>query len=421
MTKCDVAIIGAGPYGLSIAAHLKARGVDFRIFGSPMHFWLSHMPKGMRLKSEGFASSLYDPDSKFTLEAYCKEKGIAYAHIGRPVPLEVFSSYGLEFQRRLVPELENKIVDSLQQSSEGFRLLLNDGEVLAARRVVMAVGLTHYPYVPPILAALPEEFVTHSSKHNRIDQFKGREVAIVGAGASALDLAALLHEAGANVQVVARSSVIRFHDPPEKLDPSWIDRLRNPVTGIGPGWKLFLCTNAPLVFRQMPQKFRFDKVRRVLGPAPCWFTKEEVVGKIPLNVGVAITEAKVQNRRVSLGLTDSAGTQRTLTTDHVIAATGYKVDLRRLAFIDPDLQGRVKCAEHTPVLSSNFESSVPGLYFVGIAAANTFGPLLRFAFGAGFTSRRLSRHLAKSVDRKSPQSEPRTVIEAADPDEVSVH
>src|SRR5713226_5533197 len=226
MTTCDVAIIGAGPYGLSIAAHLKALGVDFRIFGHPMHTWLAHMPKGMRLKSEGFASSLYDPDSSFTLEVYCKEKEIAYAKIGLPVPLEVFSSYGLEFQRRFVPELENRNVDSLQRSAEGFRIRLEDGNIISARRVVMAVGLTHYEYIPPMLAALPEKFVTHSSRHNTLDPFKGREVAVVGSGASALDLAALLHQAGAHVQVVARKSVIRFHDPPEKVEPSFMDQLR---------------------------------------------------------------------------------------------------------------------------------------------------------------------------------------------------
>jgi thioredoxin reductase len=420
MTKCDVAIIGAGPYGLSIAAHLRARGVDFRIFGNPMHTWLTHMPKGMRLKSEGFASSLYDPDSAFTLETYCKEKGIAYAKLGLPVPLEVFASYGLEFQRRFVPELENKLVSSLGRSAQGFQVGLEDGEIFSARRVVTAVGLTHYEYVPPILAALPEEFVTHSSRHNTVDRFKGREVAVVGAGASALDLAALLHQAGAQVQVVARKPAIRFHDPPDKLEPSWIDRLRTPITGIGPGWKLFLCTNAPLVFRQMSQEFRFDKVRRILGPAPCWFIKEQVVGKIPLIVDVNVTEAKVHNGRVSLQLTDSAGTQQLLMTDHVIAATVYKVDLRRLTYMDSDLQSGIRSVEHTPVLSSNFESSVPGLYFVGASAANTFGPLLRFAFGAGFTSRRLSRHLAKSADRKSVSSEPKANVEATDREEVAV-
>src|SRR5271166_4084721 len=176
----DVAIIGAGPYGLSIAAHLKARGVDFRIFGTPMSFWRTHMPKGMHLKSEGFASSLYDPGSTFILEVYCKEKGIPYADLGNPVPLEVFTAYGLEFQRRFVPELENKSVTSLQRSTDGFRIRLEDGETLFARRVVMAIGLTHFEYVPPMLAALPEEFVTHSSKHHDLEQFSGREVAVVG-------------------------------------------------------------------------------------------------------------------------------------------------------------------------------------------------------------------------------------------------
>jgi len=170
----------------------------------------------------------------------------------------------------------------------------------------------------------------------------------------------------------------------------------------------------------MPQEFRFDKVRRILGPAPCWFIKEQVVGKIPLHVDVTVTEATVQNGRVSLQLTDSAGTQKTLMTDHVIAATGYKVDLGRLAFMDSDLQSGIRSVEHTPVLSSNFESSVPGLYFVGASAANTFGPLLRFAFGAGFTARRLSRHLAKSADRKSVSSEPEADVEATDRDEVAV-
>jgi thioredoxin reductase len=420
MTNCDVAIIGAGPYGLSIAAHLKARGVAFRIFGTPMSFWRDHMPKGMHLKSEGFASSLYDPGSTFTLEVYCKEKGIPYAHTGNPVPLEVFTAYGLEFQRRFVPELEIRSVNLLQRTAEGFRIRLDDGETFTSRRVVVAVGLTHFEYMPPMLAVLPEEFITHSAQHHELDRFKGHDVAIVGAGASALDLAALLHQAGAHVEVIARKSVIRFHDPPEKTEPSLLDRLRAPVTGIGPGWKLFLCTNAPLIFRQMPQEFRLEKVKQILGPAPCWFTKEQVVGKVGLNVGVNVTEAKAENGRVKLQLTDNSGMRKTLTADHVIAATGYKVDLRRLAFIDPDIQSRLQTVKHTPVLSSNFESSVPGMYFVGITSANTFGPLLRFAFGAGFASRRLSRHLAKTAERKSVVGESLTKAETAEPDKVEV-
>jgi thioredoxin reductase len=397
MTICDVAIIGAGPYGLSLAAHLKSRRVDFRIFGRPMEFWLKHMPSGMHLKSEGFASSLYDPGSTFTLKDYCKVQGLPYADIGTPVPLGTFSSYGLEFQRRFVPNLENEWVTSVRRSTAGFQVTLGGGEVFSARRVVVAVGLTYYENLPAELAALPKGFVTHSSKYGTLEHFRGREVAVVGAGASALDLAALLHQAGASVQVIARVPRIRFHDPPDDLNPSWLDRLRTPITGIGPGWKLFLCTNLPLVFRQMPDQFRLDKVRRILGPAPCWFTKEQVVGKVGLNVGVTITEATVRNERVDLQLKDSAATKKTLTADHVIAATGYKPDMRRLDFLDSDTLSRIRCVERTPYLSSNFESTVPNLYFVGITAANTFGPLLRFAYGAGFAAPRLSKHLARTA------------------------
>jgi len=396
---CDVAIIGAGPYGLSLAAHLKAKGVDFRIFGSPMRTWIHHMPQGMHLKSEGFASSLYDPASAFTLADYCRERGLPYADIGSPVPLETFWAYGLEFQKRFVPELEDQWVVSLLRNPQGFQITLGNGEVLSARRVVVAVGLSYFDYTPPILAALPPELATHSSRHSGLERFRGRQVAVVGAGASALDLAALLLQSGAAVDVVARGAKIRFHDPPENLNPSWLDQLRNPITGIGPGWKLFWCSNLPLLFRRMPESFRLEKVRTILGPAPCWFIKEQVVGKVGFHLGVTISGATVCDGRVSLQLTDGAGGAKTLTADHVIAATGYKPDLRRLAFLDPAVLSEIRSLEHAPVLSSNFECTVRNLYFVGITAANTFGPLLRFAFGAGFAAPRLARHLARSAPR----------------------
>ena len=220
--------------------------------------------------------------------------------------------------------------------------------------------------------------------------------------------------------MVARRTVIHFHSRPRKLEPSFLDGLRAPVTAIGPGWKLFLCANAPLVFRAMPEKFRLEKARRVLGPAACWFVKEQVVGKVPIIPGVTVTEAKLQTGRVSLRLTDGAGVHTTLITDHVISATGYKVDLERLTFVDPNLRAGIQSVDSTPVLSANFESSVPSLYFVGASAANTFGPLLRFACGALFTARRLSRHLAKSHSREALSSESKVSVSSSDGEKASV-
>jgi thioredoxin reductase len=397
---CDVAIIGAGPFGLSVGAYLRSRGIQFRIFGNPMQTWTESMPRGMHLKSEGFASSLYDPEMSFTLADYCREKNLAYSDIGLPVPLETFTSYGLEFQRRLVPELENKLVISVSRSGDAFAIQLADGETFAAKKVVMAIGLRYFDHLPPVFAGLSEDYVTHSSRHHSLERFRGRHVIVVGAGASALDIAALLHQDGVPVQVVARRKSIHFHSPPPSQHPSLWQQLRKPVTGIGPGWHLFWCTNAPLVFRLMPQSFRLEKVRNVLGPAPGWFVRDQIEGKVPCHLGVAIEKASAQDGRIRLDLARADGSRETLEADHVIAATGYRVDLRRLDFIEPQLRAAIRDLEQSPVLSSNFESSVPGLYFVGTSAANTFGPLMRFAFGARFAAHRVAKHLAKSVSRK---------------------
>ena len=303
----DIAIIGAGPYGLSIAAHLKARGGEFRIFGSPMHTWLNHMPQGMYLKSEGFASTLYDPESEFTLANYCQQKGIQYADIGIPISLETFSGYGLEFQKRLVPELENKTVVSLIRSSSGFEIGLSNGETATARRVVVAVGLSHFQYVPPILSGLADEFVTHSSAHRTFDRFRGQNVTVIGAGASAADVAAALLDAGARVQIVARKPVFRFHDPPGPIPRPILDRIRFPMTGLGPGWRSLFCTAAPLIFRQMPERFRLEVVRKHLGPAAGWVVKERVVGHAQFHLASNIAQASVRNGQVHLELQQGDG------------------------------------------------------------------------------------------------------------------
>jgi cation diffusion facilitator CzcD-associated flavoprotein CzcO len=394
----DVAIIGAGPYGLSIGAHLKARGIGFRIFGKAMHAWLAHMPKGMHLKSEGFASGLYDPDSAFTLAKYCEREGVPYADIGVPTPLEVFSSYGLEFQHRCVPELENKSVVSLVRSAPGFRICLGDGEAVDVRKTVIATGLNGFEQVPPILSALGEQWVTHSARYGNLDHFKGKDMIVIGAGSSALELAALLHEVGACVQLVARAPVINFHNPPEPMPRPWLREVRRPITGLGPGsWRAAFFTAAPQMFRQMPLWFRRKLVQDHIRPAPAWFVKDRVVGKVPFHLGARILQAEIQDSRVRLQLADRSGKEQTLAADHIIAATGFTVELDRLQILEAELRTEIRCVEQSPVLSANFESSVPGLYFVGPIAAISFGPLMRFAFGAQYAAARLSKHLAKEV------------------------
>jgi cation diffusion facilitator CzcD-associated flavoprotein CzcO len=388
----DVVILGAGPYGLSIAAHLNRLNVPYRIFGRPMQSWQSHMPKGMFLKSDGFASGLYDPDGAFTLRHYCAETNQPYADVGIPVPLETFTAYGIEFQKRMVPSLEQVEITSVKSTPQGFEVTTETGERFPARRVVVAAGITHFGWLPPELTRLPREFATHSSAYGDLSPFKGRKVVVVGAGASAIDIAVILHEIGADPSIVTRAGAIAFHDPPKERRPL-VERVAMPRSGLGIGWRSRLCTDAPLLFHAMPQEFRFRVTRRHLGPAPGWFVRDKVNGHIPTHLGVELRNAEVKGSKVRLSLAENNGSTE-LEADHVIGGTGYRVALERLRFLDDSLRKQIRAAEDTPVLNRFFESSVPGLYFVGVASSNSFGPLTRFAYGAMYTSRRLSRHLA---------------------------
>jgi len=405
----DTAIIGAGPYGLSVAAHFRRSGISFRIFGRPMDSWLNHMPQGMMLKSDGFASNIYDPEDAFTLRRFCAERGIEYADTGIPVHLETFSAYGLAFRDRMVPELEDKLVAGVDRLPGGFRLQLDDGETIQARKVVLAVGITHFEYVPESLAQLPPEFLSHSARHREVEPFRGRNVVVIGGGASALDLAGLLHEAGADVQLVSRREELKFHSQPTGKPRSLWQQVRHPQSGLGPGVRSRFFANSPMAFHYLPEGLRVEAVRKTLGPSGGWFIRDKVVGKVPLHLGCTPQGAEVQNGRVRLRVRAADGTEHEIVTDHIIAATGYKVDLERLKFLNPDIRSKVKSLHGAPVLSSSFESSMPGLYFVGVAAANSFGPVMRFAFGAGFAARTLTRALTRSVSRQ-PASVPVRVV-----------
>jgi hypothetical protein len=400
-TQPDVAIVGAGPYALSLAAHLRAEGVDFRIFGTPMHTWRSHMPKGMFLKSEGNASNLFDPTSSYALRQFCSRENIHYGEYNVPVSLETFTRYGLSFQQRFVPAVEDVMVRALDGAPSRFELNLASGETLEARKVVIATGVSHAAFVPPELTRLPSEVLSHSSRHHDLARFQGRHVTVIGAGQSALETAALLREAGADVLLVARRSSFLWNDFPSLKPRSLYQRLRRPMSQLGPGLGVWLYCNAPGLFRWLPRGVRIDRVKKTLGPAGAWWLKDRVLGQVPALLGYSLEGAENRGDEALLHLQASSGERRQVATEHVIAATGYRFTLGSLPFLNQHLRGQLRSVQETPVLSPNFESSVAGLYFIGLASANTFGPAMRFLHGAGFTARRVSRHIADSGRRGS--------------------
>jgi thioredoxin reductase len=391
----DVVVVGAGPYGLSLGAHLRANNVNFRIFGNPMHTWREQMPKAMFLKSDGFASNLSDPARELTLKKYCAQRGINYDDKNVPVNVQTFSEYGLAFQNQFVPNLENKLVAAIDRLPDGtFHLRLDSGEELTTPMVVLAVGISHFQSVPEALAGLPHKFVSHSSANHDVTRLRGKDVAIIGGGSSAADLAAQLIEDGAKPTLVARRGV-RFHGAPTGKRRSFWKTLRHPSSGIGPGWKSRFFTDAPILFHYLPENYRLQTVRTHLGPAAGWFVKEKVIGRVPILNGYTPMSAQVKGDKVSLTLQSGSGDTKEIATDHIICATGYRVDLKSLGFLGDSVQSRLQSVRSTPVLSSFFESSVSGLFFLGVAAANSFGPLMRFAYGAEFAVRRITPKLVR--------------------------
>jgi Pyridine nucleotide-disulphide oxidoreductase len=396
----EAAVIGAGPYGLSVAAHLRRQGVPFRIFGRAMDSWIAHMPKGMRLKSDGFASNIHDPDGMFILQHFCAQRGIEYADVGAPVRLETFAEYGLAFGKRMVPDLEEQMVTHVGHRSGKFEIEIESGETFAAKRVILAVGITHFAHVPPELRGLSREFVSHSFQHSNLRPFRGRSVVVVGAGASAIDLAGLLNECGTDVQLVARARDLEFHERAITGKPrSHWQQLRSPLSGLGPGLRSRFYADAPNLFWHLPERKRLEIAGTFLGPAGGWFSREGVVGKVPLLLGWRIKRAQVTGGLIGLQLLSTDSSVKEIQAQHVIAATGYRVDLERLTFIAPEILRGIKAVRSTPILSSAFESTWPGLYFVGPTAANSFGPVMRFVYGSKFAARRLSQTILKGAIR----------------------
>ena len=392
MSVCNTVIVGAGPYGLSIAAHLKAAGISYQMYGTPLESWRKFMPAGMVLKSERFASNLWDPNGQFTLERYSAEHGIPYQAAGNPLSLADFLRYADWFRERAVGESIDAKVTRLQRTRTGFLLDFAGAPALEARRVVLATGHMAFRVIPDELAGLPEALCCHSSNIHDLLGYAGRDVTLIGAGQSALETAALLHEAGARVRVIVRSGEVRWNAPRNGERPL-AHKIRNPESGIGFGWESFVVSEMPQWFRRVfPADLRHRYVARTWGPAGAYWLRQRVEGRIEVLLNCRVRQAQAEQGRVRLEVQGPDGTN-TVMTDQVIAATGYKVDLDRVEYLDPDLKQSIAREGGAPVLDSHFETSVPGLFVVGIGSAPTFGPVMRFMFGAKHVAPALTRRL----------------------------
>jgi thioredoxin reductase len=361
------------------------------------------MPKGMFLKSTFDASSLSAPEPGWSLGDFWAEAGLP-ALDENPVPLDSFINYGLDFQRRRVKHVEPLEVRRIAAAPGGFRVTLTNGEEVSARAVVVASGHVCFAHIPNQLnntankPASVASAISHASQHSDFSKLSGRVVAVIGAGQSALESAVLLKEAGADVHLLVRGRYILWGNPPSKIRDHLLRRAFKPPSPLGPGWSLFVLSRAPELVSCLPAPVRLFLLRNILGPSGGWWLRSRFERNINVMLETLVEEARISNGRVALQLRTSSGERFKLNVECVIAATGYRVDTDLIQFLDPALKARIARVKGTaaPCLSHSFESSIPGLYFTGLSAAATFGPVLRFVCGCEFTARRISRALTGS-------------------------
>ncbi|MFI9819178.1 FAD-dependent oxidoreductase [Streptomyces sp. NPDC052013] len=397
----DLLVVGAGPYGLSIAAHAASAGLSLRVFGRPMASWRDHMPGGMFLKSEPWASNLSDPAGRWRLDVYCAENGLTARH-AHPIPVEAFAEYGLWFAKHAVPDVDERTITRLASVPGGFLAVTEDGQELHARTVALAVGVMPFIEVPQALRGLHPALVTHSSHHSDLDQFRGKDVTVIGGGQAALETAALLAEQGTRVRVLARADRLVWNDMPPAWERPWWQSARSPHSGLGPGWKNWFYSERPGLFRRLPESTRARIAATALGPAGAWWVRDRVERAVEVVPGHEVTAACAVPGGVRLDTVSRDGAVRSVETEHVIAATGFKARCDRLGLLAPELRGSLATLpDGSPEVGRAFESSHPGLFLAGLVTASGFGPAMRFVHGATFTASTLVQGVRRRL-RSTP-------------------
>jgi lysine/ornithine N-monooxygenase len=394
---CEVAVVGAGPYGLSVAAHLREANIETKVFGGAMAFWRDHMPIRMKLRSSPTATDLADPGGDLTFKAYAAQRSINPVW---PLPLATFIGYGEWFKDRVVPDLDTRMIERIDSSEHGFCLWFDDGRHMIARRVVMATGLAKQQYRPDVFSALPREYVSSSGDHVDMSRFRGKRVAVIGRGQSACEYAAFLSDAGADAELVSRGDVhwLGSETPVDRPhDLNWrLHRLMATKSGVGP-FPFNWLAEAPGAVRRMPQRLRDMFNDRCLRPGATAWLKPGLAG-VRTGPGRNIVEAQLRGEKIVLRYDNGSAE-----FDHVLLATGYRSDIRKLALLAPDLLKRISCIDGSPKLSTGFQSSLNGLHFVGSSSVMSYGPLMRFIAGAGYTARHLTQSIVaqRAFERKT--------------------
>ena len=385
--RLDLAVIGAGPFGLSVAAHLPHRAV--RVFGEPMQTWRTRMPPDMLLRSDWEETSLSAPDDRGSIGIWSRATGEPRVE---PIPLQTFLRYADWFRRTFVRESDPADVVHVDRAGGLLRVTTTAGGEVDARRVLVAVGVTPFPYAPPPFAAAMGDGVGFAIERQDYSAYRGGRVVVVGGGQGGLEAAALALRAGAEVEVIVRSRLRWFTDrePYRPRGPvrRRLYRLAYPVVGYGPPPLNRLALH-PDAFAALPAPLRRRVAARILRAGGSPWVRSVVEGRIGLTEGVAVRDLRRHADGFELALSDGSARR----ADAVIVSAGFRFALDRLAFLSPTVKAAITVHDGWPVLDRYFRSSDPDVLFVGFAAERRFGPIARFVSGSRFTAHRARRAL----------------------------
>ncbi len=384
--ETELLIVGAGPFGLSLAAYCAQHGLDYTLVGKPMEFWQSHMPQGMYLRSA--CDWHLDPANVATIERFVALQGRTPADV-EPLCLQFYLNYAKWFQeqQRIAPlPVYVDRLDHVDGETYRYHATLEDGRVLRARHVALAVGFKYFKHLPAdLMAILPEGRFSHTCDLVAFDALARKCCLIVGGRQSAFEWAALLHEAGA-----AAVHLSYRHGSPAfaAADWSWVAPIVDAIAQ-DPGW-----------FRRLPEPEQAAVVQRLWAEGRLklepWLAARVQQSGISLWPRTQIVACDVKPGGELVAHLDSG---ERLLIDHIILATGYKVDLRKIPFV---AKGNVAAMLSThngyPVLDERFQTNLPGLFMTSMAANQDFGPFFGFTVSTRTSAKLIGAAVAAGIE-----------------------
>lgn len=346
-------IVGAGPYGLSLANYMSEMGQDFKIIGKPMELWKNHTFTDASLRSDMATSEIAHPDNAYSLSTFRNQKGRASGAGSERVSVQEYRQY-IDWVLNALPyEIIEVYLNNLSQKEDHFEAELTSGEKILAKQVVIATGVAHHLKVPDEFSKARD--VIHSYYTQEIEALQNKKVLVVGAGQSAAEAMEICQKNKNLVHWYARKEP-RFYSEPLDL-PKWIFDLVVKSAGF---------------FRRLPH------------------------GLIKAIFSIFSATTMTPDNESKLAGVDRFSTMPDLDRyDHVIAATGYNYTLNHMSFLADELRDNLEMKAAMPRIDKNFMSSLSNLYFIGPSTEMFFGPPMKFMIGSQYVAPKLSKLLAR--------------------------